>query len=279
MIQDEQKYEQEGNQGESSPSLSTNKHHRMDPYEDVSMKSYSKSLRSWENIMNEEVYPAEIKQMLAEEASYLVESVRAGAYQQLVEVGCAKGANASLFANMDIKYLGVDVNEKYIDEATRVSRERRLDHFASFRVMSSHDLSTAVLAHKEMTRVLVYLPFNLFGNLARPSELVEIIKALGWDLIIFTYQENDAVKEVRHAYYTECGFDIKFTREPNYSIFYSDDGFNSRVYTHRFMKKLIKPLCDANLYKLSSAHVGSIGHVYYVRKQTHSCVEKKTQRQ
>lgn len=231
--------------------------------ETISKKHWSNN-KMFLNIMNKDTYTQDIKDYLELENKYLLDICDQNNYTTIIEVGCAKGIKAELFYGRNIKYIGIDINPDYIKEAIFFASEKALD-YASFSCISFNEISS--LNIQKRNNVLVYLPFNLYGNLEKPMEIFEIIKEYSLNLLIFTYQDNELANAERLKYYQNCGFVVKHCENQKYSSFYSDDGFNSKVYKTSELQNHFKLLIE-NDYFIKQFNVGSIGVAYSFNLKT-----------
>lgn len=228
------------------------------------VNGYETMNKKFLNIMNHHMYTEVIKNYLELQTQYLIEICDSQNYEVIVEIGCAKGTNSLLFKQKRVKYFGVDINLSHIHEAKLLAMENNVEN-AKFMHVSINKIGSSVPCGDR--KVLVFLPFNLFGNLKENEilQLIELIKNHGWDLLIFSYQKNLLIKAERLEYYKNCGFVVKYFEDEDESVFYSEDGFMSKVYGVKKFEALFKPLTEKN-YVINKFNLENIGIAYGIFK-------------
>jgi hypothetical protein len=175
----------------------------LDPHDDLDLDS------DWRRFVELQNLPPAIRMHLQSERDLLADVLRSGDYRVVIEAGCADG---SLFmptvvaAGLD--YIGVDV----VAQAATATR-----HAIAKRVLCPGQRATAVHGDARdlqsidglavsPERPLVVLPFNLFGIVSRPHEMLRSAAAIGADIMIFTYQQSAGAGAARADYFRRGGW-------------------------------------------------------------------------
>ena len=229
---------------------------------ELELSSVNYSSHKWWGIMNKENFSLEIMKMLENELYFLKAKISDQKYDLVIEIGCGEGKNA-FFLSQFVNYVGLDADKMFIEKAKSVMKEHSVEN-ARFYNLSSHQLDQILIPID--FKVLVFIPFNLFGNLSNPTSMLDDIFFRNWDLAIFTYQDNDLTQRERFKYYRNCGIEIEYKNHGEYSTFRSKDGFDSKVYSEIFMKeKMLRKFVPT--YKLEVNQIEGMETVYFLESK------------
>jgi hypothetical protein len=76
---------------------------------------------------------------------------------------------------------------------------------------------------------LLALPFNVFGNIPEPGEVLASAVRAGADVLILTYRVSTAARDVRAEYYRRCGLIGEF-RTDEAGVHFDAGLFSSTAY-------------------------------------------------
>jgi methyltransferase family protein len=222
-----------------------------DPHDDLDMDS------DWRRFVARENLPPAIRDHLESERDFLRGVIAGGAYDTVIEGGCADG---SLFLPVvlaaGVDYIGVDVVAQAVQATWAAIRrhplapgQRAAAVHGDIRALDDVD-GLADLGG----RTLVTLPFNLFGIVARPYESLRSAAAIGADVLIFTYRLAPEASAARAAYFQRGGW-AAHEVQMNDGAHYTADHFISSVYTPDTVNRWLR---EAG-YQAAEAHYGAIG--------------------
>lgn len=221
-------------------------------------------------IMNEENYPESIKTFLSDELCYIIKILSEGKYYVLLEIGSANSIKALTIVQKNYKYYGIDVNSRFVQEATQNFVENNISDKAKVKLMSFFELNSSFEAFNINEKVLIVLPFNLFGNLGNPKKIFEKLFILCQDFIISYYKINRTSYLAREEYYKNCEYkDLNYTKDYSQAKFTSSEGFCSITYNPEYIERIIHELVhELKLpFKIDIEHnsFNLIGLATYVR--------------
>lgn len=214
------------------------------------------NLGSGDELVNPANYDNEIDFYLSEEKKLILEFSKR--FDVIIEAGCMTGRNCELVRALNKKYIGVDIVQRYIDEA--ISRYRDIENVL-FKCNDIINLEKILfsLQISMIENSLVIFPFNSFGNiLDGESTLKELLK-LKINLAIFTYQNSEKANSVRKNYYEKSGFrNLKIRTSMNEVKFYNDKGLTSSAYNQNWFDLISKKINT----QFSGISFSNIGVVY-----------------
>jgi len=218
-----------------------------------------------DQILNSDNYPAAIQQFLKNESAVIDEIIKSPnlGISMLIEVGCGKMVNLQLAKQNNIKYLGLEISPHDI----RMARERIVRaplQYKDARVECIDILTVkkSDLKLSEEEKPLLFLPFNLFGNIAPIALLLARFRRLGIDVAVSLYKTDDRTKEMRKTYYSNCGYNqLTEHSHPTGSYFRASEGLYTVAYDHNYLMDLF----EAFGFKASMINAGDFGVVLYAR--------------
>ena len=113
--------------------------------------------------------------------------------------------------SLHYNYLGIDISPTALAKASanlQVAKDI-YSYQGEARLLTGDVCSIGSLGldkFTESSKTLVVLPFNLFGIISCAEKLVDHLHALGFDILIFSYQRSSKVDKARAEYYKKCGF-------------------------------------------------------------------------
>lgn len=193
-------------------------------------------------ISNPDCYPESIQSFLATEREKLTNLLAEGKYTTLLEVGCgASMVNASIARHSGCKYVGVDVVRSVVKKAKQEIKRMNAKNMDVYccSVVNYEELAR-LIPEDERAKTLVFLPFNLIGNIGNLVEFLDCVSRLGVGVAISSYQVNPQAQQERRAYYLRCGFTQ--LEEHHYSgvgvMMTSKEGLRSIAYETSFLRAL-----------------------------------------
>jgi hypothetical protein len=194
-------------------------------------------------IMNEENYPESIKSFLYDELCYIIKILSKGNYYVLLEIGSANSIKALTIVQKNYKYYGIDINSRFVQEATQSFAEKNISDKAKVKLMSFFELNSSFEAFNINEKVLIVLPFNLFGNLGNPKKSLEKLFILCQDFIISYYKVNLTSYLAREEYYKNCEYkNLIYTKDNSQAKFTSSEGLCSITYSPEYIERIIHEL-------------------------------------
>ena len=156
-----------------------------------------------------------------------------------------------------LRHLGIGI----VDEAAAACRDtidsaRRCDwdaQVATGDVARLAALMTDAGFDPVLPTVLV-LPFNLFGNLAMPVELLPTARATGVDVLLLGYRTTEPARSLRDRYYRDCGFEGNWSQDSHAVIFHTKEWTSLA-----FRKSWLRSRLREHGYRVRISNFGSIG--------------------
>jgi hypothetical protein len=185
-------------------------------------------------------YPPPIQDYLREEERLL--ATLEDGFATVVEVGCMHGRYLDWAVSRGKSYLGVDPVPHYI----RQGRERlpRQAHEPGIRrfVQGTAEEIDRVLRREGVTadqRLLLFFPFNSFGQARLPRPIVDALARAGAPFLICSYRTDDRASETRRHYYEACRYsDLRQITDDSGVRFQSADGLWSAAYHPSVMDEM-----------------------------------------
>lgn len=185
-------------------------------------------------------YPAAIQRYLAEEAELLARF--AGGFSMLIEIGCMEGRYARWALARGKRYLGIDPVEEYVAAGRKALGLARLPGAECRLLEGCAESVDRILAGEQILgreRVLLFFPFNSFGQIREPAPVVEALARCASPILIGTYATDAAATQARAAYYGNCGFaGLTSSTDAAGVRFRSDDGLESVAYHPDYLAAL-----------------------------------------
>lgn len=220
-----------------------------------------------DKLLFEQNYPKEIVDYLDKEKEVLLNISKD--YKVIIEVGCMSGRGIDCILANKLKYIGVDIVNRYIEKGKELAIKKGLDRNSyEYFCIPAENLQallkeSLILKDVDKTQVLIYFPFNCFGNFNNVSLCINALKSIQYDFIIFTYQNSETALNSRYKYYKNCKYEnIKIEHETNGIRFVSEDGLNTIAYSKEWLSNNI-------MFKEKEFEVidfGSIGLAFYSKK-------------
>jgi hypothetical protein len=145
---------------------------------------------------------------------------RGGRYRAVIEGGCAGGGLLlPVIVAAGLDYLGLDRAPGAV-AATRA---------AGGDAVCGDVRDVDRLATGLPRPALLALPFNVFGNIPEPREVLAAAARAGTDVLVLTYRDSALARDVRASYYRACGFDGAF-RTDGVGVHFDAGLFSSTAY-------------------------------------------------
>ena len=215
-------------------------------------------------ILNPENFPTLVHDYLKREREFLEHQMIN--YDTLIEGGCFDGTYLKWSHKRELNYIGVDVIPDYIEEARHrsaffnVAQERHEFHVLDLTRLWELNERSAMLANQE-NKVMLLIPFNLFGNITPISELVSVLRNCEYDFLISNFSTSRIATETRNQYYNNCDF-LNVTMKSNDDgvHFTSEDGLDSMAFSEEWMFQQFEGM------NLKTIPLGDVG-IGYLRVQ------------
>ena len=192
-------------------------------------------------LVDERNYPNEIQEFLKSEIS-LLNSFR-DQFEYLIEVGCMNGRYLDWAVSFSKKYFGIDIVQRYIDEAKEKILSLNLpSHDYEVGLCSVEEIST-ILDSKIINKFLLFFPFNSFGNMRDAYPILKILNSKNYPFLISSYQTTNRACKTRLAYYKKCGYkDIECINDEKGVRFISKEGLNTIAYHPIYLGEIFNDL-------------------------------------
>jgi SAM-dependent methyltransferase len=191
-----------------------------------------------DELINPQNYNSEISLYLEAEGKRLSKIVVE--YDTVIEVGCMNGRYADFVLQLNKKYIGIDLVQRYIESAKKRYKSAIDNKEAAFFCAGLEDLHT-VLAHitpQNLKKVLAVFPFNSFGNIENIDRAADVISNSVIDFVIFTYKTDKFTQIIRENYYLNSGFiNLDCICDETGVRFISTEGLNSIAYSEKWVDK------------------------------------------
>jgi hypothetical protein len=170
---------------------------------------------------------------------------RLGDYRAVVEGGCAGGTLLlPVVAAAGLDYLGLDRAPGAV-AATRA---------AGGDAVCGDVRDVDRLAARLPRPALLALPFNVFGNIPEPREVLAAAVRAGTDVLVLTYRDSPLALDVRASYYRACGFEGTF-RTDEAGVRFDAGLFSSTAYRPGLLREW---LAEAG-YEVREQDYGAVG--------------------
>jgi hypothetical protein len=216
------------------------------------------------NLLNPENYPKGVRIYLNREKEIL--SHLKAYFKTLVEVGCFDGRYNTWCAKHHRQYIGIDINDRYLTEATRLAEFYNLPksgyEFHNLNAQNLIDIQqkSPIFQSTSPNDLLVIFPFNCLGNIANVIDVIDSLNRLGISYYISNFNVTSKATKVRETYYNNCEFDaISKHGEKDGIRFQSPDGLNSIAYDYQFLiENFSKPNPYVRIFDITSIGIGTV---------------------
>jgi hypothetical protein len=211
------------------------------------------------------VYPVEIVEHLTAEKLALKRLIENGGYDTVVEVGCMDGTmHLDVCTDSLVNYVGIDL----IEEGTIVLQDKltasgypKHSIVKALDVLNIADIADDIKVFAK--KVLVFFPFNSFGNLEFPGKAVAAISSCDFDIAVLTYLNDQHTNDVRFQYYSNCEYqELSCSSDEKGIQFSATQGLNSYAYSGDWIEQLAQVHNSA----LSFEKMGKIGCCYLFKR-------------
>jgi len=208
-----------------------------------------------DELINPENYNDEILLYLAEEAKILKSII--SNFETVVEAGCMSGRNLELVASLNKNYVGVDLEKRYIEEAKKKYSSFERAMFVCDDIINLESILQGYNFQKK--NLAVVFPFNSFGNVSDNFNTLNSLLQAKFNVIIFTYRNDNFTNGIREDYYQKSGFNNMSVEENNNGVrFFNEAGLNSKAFSKQWFDKVGT---KTNIY-FNFQNFSNIGVVY-----------------
>ncbi|MDD4614902.1 MAG: class I SAM-dependent methyltransferase [Caldisericia bacterium] len=179
----------------------------------------------------------------------------------MIEVGCMNGRNLEIANELKIKYLGIDIVERFVKEANKKIDTLNLDAIA---IRCDAKCLNKIKNHFSK-HFLAIFPFNSFGNIQDPQKVLNSTYKNKLDTLILTYKTDIKTTKIRKKYLENTLFEkIKKRSSKKGVLFTSNKGLFSYAYS---AEEIIKMGKVAGYKKTKNINFSKIGKGYLLLKE------------
>lgn len=221
----------------------------------------------WSVYTTEVQHSSIIQRHLQSESAFLYQVLQQKEYDTVIEIGCADGSfgldciqningNNGRFWN----YYGIEL----VPEAAEKARAKGVNSSDSvFQVITGDAcqiLGQTGVSSFHGGKILVTFPFNSFGTIHCPLELIRNCASRRFDLLIFGYLTSEKANQTRQQFYTDCGFtDIVSVHNESGVLFKSSEGLCSYAYYTSVLRNWL----DGSKYLVAETPLSILGTVFF----------------
>ena len=214
-----------------------------------------------DRLVDDATYPNEIREFLRREEDLLLSAK--SSYDLLVEVGCMHGRYLNWALDHDKAYVGIDIVPRYIELGATEANELRLpSNRCQFILGDAGIIDTLVdptLLGTDRSRMLLFFPFNSFGNMPTCAPIIKAVKQSLAPFLISTYTTSTSSTASRRHYYGACSYTgLGATENEEGVLFTANDGLSSIAYHLEF---IFNVFASASL-PVEATRFGQIGIAY-----------------
>ena len=131
-----------------------------------------------EKLIDTKFFVPEIDDYLRNEKEFIQKILELGKYPGILEIGCMNGRNLDIAKEQGIRYVGIDIVRRFVDEANRKIENLGIDAIAlECDVKYLYDIKDVISSD-----FLAVFPFNSFGNVDDPQRALNSLSKQGLDL-------------------------------------------------------------------------------------------------
>ena len=176
--------------------------------------------------------------------------------------------NLDVAINNKKGYIGIDIVPSYIEKSKKIIKEINPSIMCDAYCLDAEkmkELKKMFIRYKEY-KSLIYFPFNSFGNMNNPYNVINnFIHLEESDFIIFSYGTDEKSTDERMKYYENCNYkNLKYSSSNKGVRFYSDDGLNTIAYSKDYIEQMIK---ETSKLKVKTRKFEKIGVYYYINSK------------
>ncbi|MCD5973013.1 class I SAM-dependent methyltransferase [Pseudomonas quasicaspiana] len=192
-----------------------------------------------DRLFSDEHFPTAISAFLQSERTLLAGA--ATHKKAIVEVGCHEGTYAKWAKAAGKLYLGVDPVERYIRQG--LAKHSDLDVTECKLVVGNAEQVDEIIA-RELdgilpNDILIFIPFNCFGNITDVESAVGSIARSGCSLFLSSYQTSPLALSARFSYYAACAYNpLILSRTERGELFHDNKGLHTYAYAAEWLTDL-----------------------------------------
>lgn len=208
-----------------------------------------------DELINPENYNEEVLFYLKEEAILLNQII--SKFETVVEAGCMDGRNLELIASLNKNYVGVDLENRYIEAAKNKHATVNGAMFVCDDIINLKSILQQIEYNKE--ELVVVFPFNSFGNVTDNFKTLNTLLTEKFKVVIFTYKNNKFTDTIRENYYLKSGFEnLSVEKNGDGVRFFNQTGLNSKAFSEQWFEKI--GICTNNKFHIQN--FSNIGVAY-----------------
>ena len=213
-----------------------------------------------EKLIDHDCYVPEIDEYLKNEIRFISQTLEKHGYSGMLEIGCMNGRNLEVATVLGIKYVGIDIVKRFIEEANKKMGDLNIVAIAKqCDVKNLHEIRKLLSSN-----FLAVFPFNSFGNIDNPQKALNSVSRQGLDSLILTYGTDAITTNIRKRYLTNSQMeDLKMAINPQGVVFTSPGGLCSYAYSSDAIKQMGD---DANYKEFNKKTFSKIGKGYHLKK-------------
>lgn len=216
-------------------------------------------------ILNADNYPEAVNQYLTREKEVLRDVIVQ--YDAIIEAGCFDGRFLRWSFNEKVRYIGVDVVADFIIEAQHRAKFFNVNtaffEFHLLDLLRISELSTYSDICMNGSKVLLFCPFNIIGNIHPICDLLEELYSCSFDVFLSCFNPGPVATAVRGQYYENCKYqDLQTIDELEGLRFVGSDQLDTIAYRPEWLLDKFSSL-NTSHYRLSE-----VGYGLHIRKNT-----------
>ena len=213
-----------------------------------------------EKLIESNCFVPEIEEYLSKERQVIRDIFKGHNYSGMLEVGCMNGRNLNIAKELGIEYIGIDLVERFIEEANKKIGNLEINA----RAIKCDVGNLHKIGYMLSKSFLVVFPFNSFGNIDEPQRALNAVSKEGLDSLILTYGTDSMTTRVRRNYLenSELG-KLQEIITPKGVVFTSVGGLCSYAYSSDEFARMGSL---AGYKKPSEEKFSKIGKSYHFRK-------------
>ncbi|MBD1601359.1 class I SAM-dependent methyltransferase [Pseudomonas typographi] len=214
---------------------------------------------SGDRLFSDDHFPPAISAFLQSERALLAAAARHK--HAIVEIGCHEGTHAEWCRAAGKHYLGVDPVERYIRQGLAKQPDFG-ERECKLVVGSAEQIDEIIVRELDgilPSDILIFIPFNCFGNITAVESAVGSIARSGCSLLLSAYQTSLPALLARFSYYAACGYNpLTLSRSERGELFHDNNGLHTYAYAAAWLSALFSRFAMT----VTPIRHGGIGQAY-----------------